>query len=69
MSETRSYDGPNWRENPDEHAPPVRRSGSVLAAHDYDNPEIASASGICGVTTCAIGWLVGAAVAVCLSDC
>ena len=42
MSETRSYDGPNWRENPDEHAPPVRRSGSVLAGRDYDNPEIAA---------------------------
>ena len=42
MSETRPYNGPNWRENPDEHAPPVRRSGSFPAAHDYDNPEIAA---------------------------
>ena len=42
MSETRAYDGPNWRENPDEHAPPVRRSGSFLAGRGYDNPEIAA---------------------------
>lgn len=40
MSETRTYDGPNWRDNPDEHAPPVRRSGSFLAGRGYDNPEI-----------------------------
>lgn len=42
MSETRAYDGPNWRENPDEHAPPVRRRGSFLAGRGYDNPEIAA---------------------------
>ena len=42
MSETRAYDGPNWRENPDEHAPPVRRSGSFLAGRGYDNQEIAA---------------------------
>ena len=42
MNKTRPYNGPNWRENPDEHAPPVRRSGSFPAAHDYDNPEIAA---------------------------
>ena len=42
MSETRTYDGPNWRDNPDEHAPPVRRSGSFLASRGYDNPEIAA---------------------------
>jgi len=37
-----SYDGSNWRENPDEHAAPVRRSGSFLAGRGYDNPEIAA---------------------------
>lgn len=42
MSETRAYDGPNWRENPDEHAPPVRRGGSFLAGCGYDDPEIAA---------------------------
>ena len=42
MSETRAYAGPNWRENPDEDAPPVRRSGSFLAGRDYNNPEIAA---------------------------
>ena len=42
MSETRAYDGPNWRENPDEQAPPVRRGGSFLAGRGYDNPEIAA---------------------------
>ena len=42
MSETRSYDGPNWRENPDEHAPPVRRSGSFRVGRGYDNLEIAA---------------------------
>ncbi len=30
MSETREFDGPNWRDNPDEYKPPVRRSGSHL---------------------------------------
>lgn len=42
MSETRAYDGPNWRENPDEHGSPVRRRGSFLAGRGYDNPEIAA---------------------------
>ena len=42
MSETRAYDGPDWRENPDEHAAPVRRGGSFLAGRGYDNPEIAA---------------------------
>ena len=42
MSETRTYDGPNWRDNPDEHAPPVRRSESFLKSRHYDNPEIAA---------------------------
>ena len=42
MSETKAYDGSNWRENPDEHAPPVRRDGSFLAGRGYDNPEIAA---------------------------
>ena len=42
MSETRAYDGPNWRDNPDEHKPPVRRGGSFLASRGYENPEIAA---------------------------
>ena len=42
MSETRAYDGPHWRENPDEYAPPVRRQGSFLAERGYDDPEIAA---------------------------
>lgn len=42
MSETRAYDGPNWRENPDEQGAPVRRRGSFLAGRGYDNPEIAA---------------------------
>jgi len=40
MSETRSYDGPNWQDNPDEHRPPVGRGGSFLASRGYENPEI-----------------------------
>jgi predicted XRE-type DNA-binding protein len=40
MSETREFDGPNWRDNPDEHKPPVRRNGSFLASRGYENPEI-----------------------------
>ncbi len=42
MSETRPYDGPNWRDNPDEYKPPVRRGGSFLASRGYENPEIAA---------------------------
>ena len=42
MSETRAYDAPNWRENPDEYSAPVRRRGSFLAGRGYDNPEIAA---------------------------
>jgi hypothetical protein len=42
MSETRAYDGPNWRVNPDEQGLPVRRRGSFLAGRGYDNPEIAA---------------------------
>ena len=42
MSETKEYDGPNWRDNPDEYAPPVRRSGGFLAGRGYENPEIAA---------------------------
>jgi len=42
MSETRAFDGPNWRDNPDEFKAPVRRSGSFLANRGYENPEIAA---------------------------
>ena len=42
MSETEGYDGPNWRDNPDEHKPPVRRGGSFLASRGYEDPEIAA---------------------------
>lgn len=42
MSETRPYDGPNWRDNPDEYKPPVRRRGGFLASRGYENPEIAA---------------------------
>ncbi len=42
MSETREFDGPNWRENPDEFKAPVRRGGSFLAGRGYANPEIAA---------------------------
>ena len=42
MSETRPYDGPNWRDNPDEHKPPVRRGASFLASRGYENGEIAA---------------------------
>lgn len=41
MSETRAFDGPNWRDNPEEHKAPVRRSG-FLASRGYENPEIAA---------------------------
>jgi predicted XRE-type DNA-binding protein len=40
MSETRPFDGPNWRENPDEYKAPVRRNGSFLASRGYESPEI-----------------------------
>ena len=40
MSETRQFDGPNWRENPAEDKPPVRRKASFLAGRGYENPEI-----------------------------
>ena len=42
MSETRAYDGPNWRDNPEEYKAPVRREGSFLASRGYENPEIAA---------------------------
>ena len=41
MSETKAYDGPNWRDNPEEYKAPVRR-GSFLASRGYENPEIAA---------------------------
>ena len=31
MSETKAFDGPNWRDNPEEYKAPVRRGGSFLA--------------------------------------
>lgn len=42
MSETKAFDGSNWRDNPEEHKAPVRRSGSFLASRGYENPEIAA---------------------------
>lgn len=42
MSETRDYDGPNWRDNPDENKPPVRHRGGFLAGRGHENPEIAA---------------------------
>lgn len=42
MSETREHDGPDWREDPDEYKPPVRRHGSFLASRGYEDPEIAA---------------------------
>jgi predicted XRE-type DNA-binding protein len=42
MSDTREFEGPNWRDNPEEYKPPVRRSGSFLASRGYENPEIAA---------------------------
>lgn len=42
MNETRPYDGPNWRDNPDEYNSPVRRRESFLASRDYEHPEIAA---------------------------
>jgi predicted XRE-type DNA-binding protein len=42
MSETRGFDGPNWRDNPEEYKAPVRRSGNFLASRGYENPEIAA---------------------------
>ena len=42
MCETRAYDGLNWRDNPDEQGPPVRRRRSFLAGRSHDNPEIAA---------------------------
>jgi predicted XRE-type DNA-binding protein len=42
MSETREFDGPNWRDNPEEYKPPVRRSGNFLSDRFYENPEIAA---------------------------
>ncbi len=41
MSETRTFDGPNWRHNPEEYKAPVRRSASFLASRGYD-PELAA---------------------------
>lgn len=31
MSETRKFDGPDWRDNPDENGAPVRRRGGACA--------------------------------------
>ena len=42
MSETRPFDGPNWRDNPDEAKPPVRRGERFLTSRGYENPEIAT---------------------------
>ncbi len=42
MSEIREFAGPNWRDNPEEYKPPVRRSDSFLASGGYENPEIAT---------------------------
>ena len=42
MSETREFDGPNWRDNPDESGAPIRRQGGFLASRGYENPEIAA---------------------------
>ena len=42
VNKTRAYDGPNWRENPDEYKPPMRRSGSFLASRGYEHPQIAA---------------------------
>lgn len=43
MNKIGSYDGPNWRDNPEEYAPPVRRRGEgFLARRGYENPEIAA---------------------------
>ena len=42
MSESRSYDGANWRDNPDEFKAPVRRGVDFLGARGYRNPEIAA---------------------------
>ncbi|MGI4794736.1 MAG: XRE family transcriptional regulator [Janthinobacterium lividum] len=58
MSETRSYDGPNWQDNPDEHRPPVRRGGSFLASRGYENPEIAKVKfGLAEAIGCAVARL------------
>ena len=42
MSETRAFDGPDWRDNPEEYKAPVRRSRGLLASRGYENPEIAA---------------------------
>lgn len=42
MNKNRAYDGPNWRENPDEYKPPMRRGGSFLESRGYEHPEIAA---------------------------
>ncbi len=42
ISETRAFDGPNWRDNPEEHKASVRRGGGFLASRGYENPEIAA---------------------------
>ncbi len=42
MSETKPFDGPNWRDNPEEYNAPLRRRGSFLASRGYEHPEIAA---------------------------
>jgi predicted XRE-type DNA-binding protein len=58
MSETRAFDGPNWRDNPEEYKAPVRRSGSFLASRGYENPEIAAVKfGLADDIQCAVAKL------------
>lgn len=34
------YDGPNWRDDPLEHTPPVRRNEGFLRSRGYPNPTL-----------------------------
>jgi hypothetical protein len=42
MSNDTNFDGPNWRENPRENTPPVKRGDSFLASRGYKDPSTAN---------------------------
>jgi predicted XRE-type DNA-binding protein len=42
MTNNADFDGPNWRENPLENTPPVKRGDNFLASRGHKDPEAAS---------------------------
>lgn len=39
-NERNPFEGPNWRDDPLEHGPPVRRGDSFLESRGYSNPQL-----------------------------